>query len=623
MDTLLSVVPIVIALLNAAIGINIYKAQRKSPLNIVFLFWCFSLAVWFIASYVVYTGTEPHHIWFRIASLGWCFYYPFALYWILVFTKSRILKIPLLKYAFFLPGFIFLFQEPIDNAYYIYNLIYSLACIAALSIWVAVSGRTYKTIKQAKILVTAIASALLLTYLTPVLLPDLGDVFFHYLNPIYSMALILGAYYVIKYYILVSIPVQRLNDVIFEKIMDVVILITPDGIIQRTNISAELLLGYKNNTLIGKPIHSIIHDDISLDALLCSDSSSLICHYIELQLISASGSLTPVNLSFIPLMHSRNKNPYAVLLIGQDISITKQLEKQIIKSEKALEKLHISENRFKDIFEKNSAVMYLLDFDTLEIVDTNRAARIFYGYSKEEFKNKKITDLNGLTEEQEKETIKGLSTENLNIFHFKHMAADGQWRDVEVRSTPIKMYGRMLIISIVADITDRKKAEEKISYLAYHDELTGLVNRKYFYERVESELKRALRKNIKAAILFLDLDGFKSVNDKYGHKSGDYLLKEVARRLKGVMRETDTVARMGGDEFTILIVDIEGKSSVEAVVQKIEEALSTPIIIDGESVFIKSSIGSSIFPDDSSDINQLLNIADREMYKMKNSVIRL
>lgn len=290
----------------------------------------------------------------------------------------------------------------------------------------------------------------------------------------------------------------------------------------------------------------------------------------------------------------------------------------IAENKVTLEKLHHSEKRFKDIFSKNSAAMYLLDSETLKIVDMNKTARDYYGFTKEECIHRKVTEINGLTDEQERELIACLDSGSQNVFHLKHMTANGQWKDVEVRATNLVLNGRKMIISIIIDITDRKKAEEQISFLAYHDALTGLSNRKAFYERLHIELERSLRTGNKAAILFLDLDGFKLINDNYGHEAGDFLLKKVAGRLKDVLRETDMVARMGGDEFTLLLTDISDRSDAEIVADKIRKSVSEPIIIEGNPVCIQASIGISISPDDGSNEKQLLSKADYEMYIMKN-----
>ncbi len=434
----------------------------------------------------------------------------------------------------------------------------------------------------------------------------------------FLLFLVLGAYYVIRLYRPSNLSPQILNDTIFSEMMDLAVILTFDGNIRKVSKSTERLLGYQANELLNQSVRFIIQDETVIQDLLGDKRSPATCRYNEISFLTRQGESLPVQVSCLPLISDKQGMSDGIVLLGHDNRLTKQLEKQIAENKATLEKLYHSEKRFKDIFSKNSAAMYLLDSETLEIVDMNKTARDYYGYTKEECINRKVTEINGLTDEQERELISCLDSGSQNVFHLRHMAANSQWRDVEVRATNLVMNGRKMIISIIIDITDRKKAEEQISYLAYHDALTGLSNRKAFYERLHIELERSLRTGNKAAILFLDLDGFKLINDNYGHEAGDFLLKEVAGRLKDILREIDTVARMGGDEFTLLLTDINDRSKAEVVANKIRESVGEPIIIEGNPVRIRASIGISIFPDDGSDEKQLLSKADHEMYIMKN-----
>jgi len=154
--------------------------------------------------------------------------------------------------------------------------------------------------------------------------------------------------------------------------------------------------------------------------------------------------------------------------------------------------------------------------------------------------------------------------------------------------------------------------------LATHDPLTDLPNRDLFEDRLSHTLARARRKREEAAVLQLDLDNFKSINDSYGHSVGDRLLKIVAARLKGCLRKSDTVARMGGDEFTFILEEIPNKSVCSKVAEKIQKNLAEPFEIDGENLCITASIGISIFPDDGNDPESLLKHSDIAMYHAKN-----
>lgn len=181
----------------------------------------------------------------------------------------------------------------------------------------------------------------------------------------------------------------------------------------------------------------------------------------------------------------------------------------------------------------------------------------------------------------------------------------------------------------IQDITERKLAEEKIRHLAYYDSLTGLLNRLSFQERLESALSLAKRNNRLMAILFLDLDNFKRINDTLGHDRGDILLKTVADRLLESTRASDAiarigldgieadVARLGGDEFTILLSEIAQKEDAGLVAQRILKLLSVPVPLDGHKVFATPSIGISVFPNDGENSSSLLKNADTAMYHAK------
>jgi diguanylate cyclase (GGDEF)-like protein/PAS domain S-box-containing protein len=187
---------------------------------------------------------------------------------------------------------------------------------------------------------------------------------------------------------------------------------------------------------------------------------------------------------------------------------------------------------------------------------------------------------------------------------------------------------RRVFQGVVFDITERKLAEQEIAFLAHHDRLTGLFNRGFFEETLEMAISRARRHQLGVGILFLDLDNFKQVNDTLGHHAGDELLRQLADRLRACTRESDLVARQGGDEFLILLSDLEmGRSSsadvkrsrtvVEAVARRIEQRLQEPFVVGESSLRVSGSIGISLFPHDGADAESLLRNADAAMYRAK------
>jgi diguanylate cyclase (GGDEF)-like protein/PAS domain S-box-containing protein len=213
---------------------------------------------------------------------------------------------------------------------------------------------------------------------------------------------------------------------------------------------------------------------------------------------------------------------------------------------------------------------------------------------------------------------------------YRMLHEDGTVRWVLEQAFPIDdELGRpWLIQGVMFDITKRKNAEEQVAFLAYHDKLTGLPNRVLFEEMLESAIARARRNDTAVGVLYLDLDNFKMVNDSLGHHSGDLLLAQLGDRLRTCTRDTDMVARQGGDEFLLLLSDLDrdeaagenaALSTAEVVAHRVREALAEPFDLHGTSFFASGSIGISLFPHDAQDAETLMKNADAAMYRTKRT----
>jgi len=182
----------------------------------------------------------------------------------------------------------------------------------------------------------------------------------------------------------------------------------------------------------------------------------------------------------------------------------------------------------------------------------------------------------------------------------------------------IEYHGQPMVLIWFYDITDRKIMEEQVQHLAYHDPLTDLPNRTLFRDRMRQAITMAERHQRPLAILFIDLDEFKPVNDTYGHDIGDAVLRDSAKRILSCLRKSDSVARFGGDEFVVLLHEVLNEQAALNMAQKIHESLQQPLTIDGHVIKVGASIGVALYPSHSIDEEELLNYADLAMYHAKN-----
>ncbi|HEX8949947.1 MAG TPA: EAL domain-containing protein [Dissulfurispiraceae bacterium] len=285
--------------------------------------------------------------------------------------------------------------------------------------------------------------------------------------------------------------------------------------------------------------------------------------------------------------------------------------------------LRESETRLRGIASTALDAVILIDSDG-NVSFWNDAATRMFGYTREEMTGKYLHSY--IMPERHTDRFKrGFEAFRLTgegpfigkVYETDARRKDGTEFPVELSLAALQLKGKWNAVGIVRDITERKRMEEEIRHLAHHDELTGLPNKRLFMEVVKFELAQAQRNERKLAILFLDLDRFKEVNDTLGHGAGDSLLKEVAGRLKASVRKSDTVARIGGDEFNILLSDISRVEDITTIARKVMSAFQRPFLAAGHEFHVTTSIGISIYPDDSEEIETLFRYADIAMYHAK------
>jgi len=278
--------------------------------------------------------------------------------------------------------------------------------------------------------------------------------------------------------------------------------------------------------------------------------------------------------------------------------------------------LRQSEVRYRLLFEQNAAGVCVSRLDGV-ITDCNNTFADMLGFSRADLVGKQMSDLyvNAAEAEELLSLLRSVGTLNSVEIELRRADRHPLWVLENLVMVGSALDG--VVHATVVDISDRKRAEEQIEFHAYHDVLTQLPNRKLFTDRLRQALSRAKRGGKSVAVMFIDVDHFKTINDTLGHTAGDELLLEMSSRLRACVREDDTVARLGGDEFTIILSDMREAEDAMFVAQKILETVQEPLEIAGMPLIVTASIGISIFPVDGTDPESLLRNADSAMYRAK------
>jgi diguanylate cyclase (GGDEF)-like protein/PAS domain S-box-containing protein len=284
--------------------------------------------------------------------------------------------------------------------------------------------------------------------------------------------------------------------------------------------------------------------------------------------------------------------PLSVLGISRDVTDRKRMERE----------MEQREARLRSIVHASAEPLLLVDADG-RVMFSNPAAAVLFGRAEE-----------GMDGE-----LLGLPLSAGRAVELEILLPTGYGRPVEMQCNATQVDGRTVQVVSLHDLSERKQYEVHIHHLANHDGLTGLPNRTLLRDRVEQAIAHARRLQSHVALMFVDLDQFKLVNDSWGHNAGDTLLLEIASRLKTAVRDGDTVARLGGDEFVVLLQDLAQPGDCTLVARKIESALEAPVEVAGRPVRVTASIGIATFPGDGDDLDALLQCADAAMYQAKDA----
>lgn len=258
-----------------------------------------------------------------------------------------------------------------------------------------------------------------------------------------------------------------------------------------------------------------------------------------------------------------------------------------------------------------------------KLLSFNRAAHNIFGYSAEEVLGKNVSMLMPAPhrDSHDEYLSRYFQTGQSHVIgktrELQGRRKNGMPFPLELSVTEIKYGGAHLFTAVLRDVSEQKLALKRIEQLAHYDELTHLPNRSLFYDRLGQSISMARRSQLSIALLYIDLDGFKQVNDTMGHHMGDLLLVQTAERLRLCVRESDTLARLGGDEFTILLNDAHERENVEMVAKKIISSIAQPFNLEDQTAHIGASVGIARYPYDAPTGGTLLIVADKAMYAAK------
>ena len=290
------------------------------------------------------------------------------------------------------------------------------------------------------------------------------------------------------------------------------------------------------------------------------------------------------------------------------------LEPAVIQRNRELE-------RFRSAMEGAADAIFLIDRGTMRFVEVNQTACNLLGYTRDELFAAGPGMLWPGTTQQLEDDFDAIIAANTDTgpvsARMRHK--QGTLVDVEIHQQAQRWGEDWLVVGIVRDITERKQAEETLHHLAHYDALTGLPNRALFYATLERTMAQATSHGWSVAVLFIDLDNFKSVNDTLGHAIGDELLTQFGNRLVKCVRTRDVIGRLGGDEFALILVMNDCRRGAELVAGKVRAALQAPFRLMGHDVMVTASIGITVHPEDTRDTTTLLRYADMAMYRAKHS----
>lgn len=401
---------------------------------------------------------------------------------------------------------------------------------------------------------------------------------------------------------------------IYEAIGDAVLVGDRQGRVESINATAQRLLGWTEAEARGKLISDVFElYDVHHQQRVESPAESVLRDGIPIPMSNGmllrrrDGSQLAVEDSAAPV-RDEHGNAVGVVMVFHDVS----------KRYALLDELGAARAQFETLFEQLPEGVLLFD-ESLAVITHNREAANLLEYASDALLLLQVSDIEAMDDQNaiaaRKEKLQLTGRDN---FESRYRTRSGRLMDVDVSVQVVQLpNGRIAFQTLFRDITEQKQTSAQIEHLAYHDQLTGLPNRRLLKDRLSQAVSSVVRRDAKLAVMYLDLDHFKDVNDSMGHGAGDVLLQIVAERLQGCVRADDTLARMGGDEFVLLLNGVNGADDVASIAGKIIHELSQPMRIGNDELRITPSLGISMCPQDGRDADDLLKYADVALYQAK------
>jgi diguanylate cyclase (GGDEF)-like protein/PAS domain S-box-containing protein len=380
------------------------------------------------------------------------------------------------------------------------------------------------------------------------------------------------------------------------------------GEILSSNPAFANMLGYTTEEISGKYWQEITPKkwiDIESGSIVDKFKSHGYSDLYEKEYIHKDGSLIPVEVQFFLIDEVENFEDSTSAAFVRDISEKIKSERALQESEERL--LTLTQATFEGIVITNNNL----------ITDVNEQFAKMFGYTQKELIGANTENL--VHNDDTKLLRKFVSDSTVDFYQIRGKKKDGTIISIENRPRATNINGKKVRITTTRDITIQTEAEKSLKYLATHDALTKLPNRNLLNDRIHHAISMAKRNKNYFAIVFVDLDNFKSVNDAFGHERGDWILQQLSNRIQSCMRKSDTAARFGGDEFVLLFENLNHPNEIINTIEKIKNSISESFTIEQVEVSITISIGISIYPIDGKDSDVLIQNADRAMYNIKES----